>query len=194
MATLVEEFPRRVERVTIYDSRPWKNPLVYVVAVAAILMIVLIMYSFRNIASSSGFTPGELSSDDGMFVDAGATTVGECKPLRAASAPCHERPSKGSGDRLCPLVDCRKCPPKKHVKSPPEPPCVAPPMPPIVRDPCYRPDKARGEALCPLDLCRNWCWDPVTVEEAQGLASAGAIGFDHSPLGSGDLEAVLGAP
>jgi hypothetical protein len=154
-----------------------------VAGIAVVLVIVAMVYRFRSASPPSGFTSGGGAG--------GLVAVSDCRTERAGG-PCMTRPGKGSGEGLCPPLDCCKKPPKRRCHTPPEPPCVEPPMPPLPpRDPCYKPDKARGESLCPRDLCRSWCWDAIAVEEAQGLASASATGFDNSDPADQSLNAAL---
>jgi hypothetical protein len=152
-----------------------RHPVAAKVAIALLgaLVIVLAVYIYRHPVTRSG------------FVACGAPPPYDC------NASCHTPPDKLRGDRCCEPLSCalRKCPRRLRA---PDTPCREPPAAPLpVRDACQRPDKLRGESTCPPDLCRGWCWDPTAVEEAQGLASSGATGYESTDLGAGSLRAAL---
>lgn len=163
----------------------WASPEVLAGAFAGVLVIVLIVYAYRNSGPRSGFT-----------VSGQANARIKAEARYQAGAPvwsaCHSRPDKAAGDHLCETLSCERRPPRRRCRAPPAPPCVEPALPPIVpHNPCHRPDKARGEARCDQSVCRTSCWDPMAVEQAQGLAAASATGFDHSGIADETLQAVL---
>lgn len=155
-------------------------------ALAAAMFFAVIVSRPKN--QSDNFRPENnlsMSSGDGPDDTRDDPVVGPVPPMRYSRRPA--RGCIGCGTSPCDQICCS--PRKVYTpppRPPPPPPCKGPVMAPPCPTPCLSCDsggKARGEQRCPSDICRNWCWSPATVEQAEGLTAANAIGFEPDIAG-----------